>query len=46
VPYSRCQNTRCLEDKTTIDIHLCENGFVPSYEVCKFYGESETRVVA
>jgi hypothetical protein len=30
---SGCQNTRCLEDKTTIIIHLCKNGFVPDYEV-------------
>jgi hypothetical protein len=37
---------RCLEDKTTIVIHLCKNGFVPSYEVWKFYGESGTRVIA
>jgi hypothetical protein len=25
---SRCQNMRCLEEKTTIVIHLCKNGFV------------------
>jgi hypothetical protein len=37
---------RCLEDKTTIAIHLCKNGFVPGYEVWKFYGESVTRVIA
>jgi hypothetical protein len=28
-PCSRCQNSRCLEDKRTITIHLCKNGFVP-----------------
>jgi hypothetical protein len=32
-PCSRCQNTRCLEDKTNIVIHLCKNGFMPGYEV-------------
>jgi hypothetical protein len=26
-PSSRCQNTRCLEENTTIGIHLCNNGF-------------------
>jgi hypothetical protein len=45
-PCSRCQNTRCLEDKTTIAIHLCKNGFVPDYEVWKFHGKSGTRVIA
>jgi hypothetical protein len=45
-PCSRCQNMRCLEDKTTIDIHLCKNGFVPGYEVWKFHGESGTRAIA
>jgi hypothetical protein len=30
-PCSRCQNTRCLEDKTIIIIHLCKNGFVSGY---------------
>jgi hypothetical protein len=39
-PCSRCQNLRCLEDKTTNGIHLCKNGFVPGYEVWKFHGES------
>jgi hypothetical protein len=37
---------RCLEDKTTIAIHLCKNGFVPGYEVWKFHGELGTRVIA
>jgi hypothetical protein len=36
---------RCLEDKTTITIHLCKNSFVPCYEVWKFHGESGTRVI-
>jgi hypothetical protein len=45
-PCSRCQNTRCLEDKTTVVIHLCMNGFIPGYEVWKFHGESSTRVIA
>jgi hypothetical protein len=35
-----------LEDKTTIVIHLCKNGFVPGYEVWTFHGESGTRVKA
>jgi hypothetical protein len=35
-----------LEDKRTIDIHLCKNGFVPGYEVWTFHGESGTRVIA
>jgi hypothetical protein len=37
---------RCLEDKTTIFIHLCKNGFMPSYEVWKFHDESGTRVIS
>jgi hypothetical protein len=37
---------RCLEDKTTIAIHLCKNCFVSGYEVWKFHGESGTRVIA
>jgi hypothetical protein len=45
-PCSRCQNMRCLENKTTIDIHLCKNDFVPDYEVWKFHGESGARVIA
>jgi hypothetical protein len=45
-PCSRCQNTRSLEDKTTIAIHLCKNGFVPGYEVWKFHGETGSRVTA
>jgi hypothetical protein len=44
-PCSRCHNTRCLEDKTTIATHLCKNGFMPDYEVWKFYDESATRVI-
>jgi hypothetical protein len=35
-----------LEDKTTIVIHLCKNGFMSGYEVWKFHGKSDTRVVA
>jgi hypothetical protein len=42
----RCQNLKCLEDKSTIAIHLCKNGFAPDYEVWTFHGESGTRVVA
>jgi hypothetical protein len=45
-PCSRCQNSRCLEDKRTIAIHLCKNGFMPGYEVWTFHDESVTRVVA
>jgi hypothetical protein len=45
-PCSLYQNSRSLEDKRTIAIHLCENGFVPGYEVWTFHGESGTRVVA
>jgi hypothetical protein len=45
-PCSRCQNTRCLEDKTTIAIHLCKNGFMSGYEVWKFHDELGTRVIA
>jgi hypothetical protein len=37
---------RWLEDKRTIAIHLCKNGFVSDYEVWTFHGESGTRVVA
>jgi hypothetical protein len=44
-PCSRCQNSKCLEDKSSIAIHLCKNGFVPGYEVWTFHGESCTRVV-
>jgi hypothetical protein len=35
-----------LEEKTIVAIHLCNNGFVPGYEVWKFHGESGTRVIA
>jgi hypothetical protein len=35
-----------LEDKRTITIHLCKNGFVLDYEVWTFHDESSTRVVA
>jgi hypothetical protein len=45
-PCRRCQNSRCLEDKRTIAIHLCKSGFVPGYEAWTFHGESGTRVVA
>jgi hypothetical protein len=45
-PCSRCQNLRCLEDKRTITVHLCKNGFMSGYEVCTFHGESGTKVVA
>jgi hypothetical protein len=34
-----------LEDKKTISIHLCKNGFVLGYEVWKFHGELGTRVI-
>jgi hypothetical protein len=44
-PCSLCQNSRCLEDKRTIAIHLCKNSFVPGYEVWTFHGESGTRVI-
>jgi hypothetical protein len=43
VAYGR--NSRCLEDKRTIAIHLCKNGFVPGYEVWTFHNELGTRVV-
>jgi hypothetical protein len=45
-PCNICQNSRCLEDKRTITIHLCKNGFVLDSEVWTFHGESGTRVVA
>jgi hypothetical protein len=45
-PCSLCQNSRCLEDKRTIVIHLCKNGFVPGYKVWTFHDESGTRVIA
>jgi hypothetical protein len=44
-PCSRHQNLKCLENKRTITIHLCKNGFVPSYEVWIFHGKSGTRVI-
>jgi hypothetical protein len=42
---SRCQNMRWLEDKTTITIHLCKNGFMSDCEVWKFHGETGTKVI-
>jgi hypothetical protein len=45
-PCSLCQNLRCLEDKRTIVIHLCKNGFISGYEVWTFHSESGTRVIA
>jgi hypothetical protein len=44
-PCSVGQNSRCLEDKRIIGIHLCKNGFVLGYEVWTFHGELGTRVV-
>jgi hypothetical protein len=35
-----------LEDKRTIAIYLYKNGFMLSYEVWIFHGESGTRVIA
>jgi hypothetical protein len=35
-----------MEDKRTIAIHLCKNGFMPGYEVWTFHGDSGTRVIA
>jgi hypothetical protein len=37
---------RSLEDKTTIAIQLCKNGFVPGYEVWKFHSELGSRVIS
>jgi hypothetical protein len=45
-PCSVCQKLRCLEDKRTITIHLCKNGFVAGYEVWTFHDESGSRVIA
>jgi hypothetical protein len=45
-PCSRYQNSRWLEDKRIITIHLCKNGFVPGYEVWTFHNESGIRVIA
>jgi hypothetical protein len=45
-PCSRCQNTRCLEDKRIIVIQLCKNGFMLCYDAWKFHDESSTRVIA
>jgi hypothetical protein len=45
-PCSRCQNSKCSKDKSTIAIQLCNNGFVPDYEVWTFHCESGTRVIA
>jgi hypothetical protein len=45
-PCNRFQNSRCLEDKRTIGIHLYKNGFTSCYEVWTFHGESGTRVIA
>jgi hypothetical protein len=44
-PCSLCQNSWCLEDKRTIVIHLCKNGFMLGYEVWTFHSESGTRVI-
>jgi hypothetical protein len=45
-PCSVRQNLRCLEDKRTITIHLCKNGFVPGYKVWTFHGKPGSRVIA
>jgi hypothetical protein len=37
---------RCLEDKRTITIHLCKNGFVLDYKVWTFHDKLGSRVVA
>jgi hypothetical protein len=44
-PCSVCQNLRCLEDKRTIAIHLCRNGFMRDYEMWTFHGDSGSRVI-
>jgi hypothetical protein len=44
-PCSICQNLRCLENKRTIAIHLCKDGFVSAYEVWTFHDELSTRVI-
>jgi hypothetical protein len=45
-PCSICKNMRSLEDKTTIAIQLCKNGFVSGYEVWKFHSELGSRVIS
>ena len=44
-PCSRCQNTRCLDDKKQMAKELCKNGFVPGYEVWIFHGEKATQAI-
>jgi hypothetical protein len=44
-PCSLFQNSRCLENKRTIVIYLCKNGFMSAYEVWTFHSDSGTRVI-
>jgi hypothetical protein len=44
--WSICENSRCLANMRTIDIHLCKNSFVSGYEVWTFHSESGTSVIA
>jgi hypothetical protein len=37
-PYNICQNTK-LFDKITVTKHLCQNDFMPDYEIWVFHGE-------
>jgi hypothetical protein len=44
-PCSRCQNTRCLDDKKMMVVDLCKYGFVPGYEVRTFHDEKATQAI-
>jgi hypothetical protein len=37
--YSRCQNTRCLNDNKMMAVGLCKYGFMSGYEVWIFHGK-------
>jgi cytochrome c-type biogenesis protein CcmH/NrfF len=44
-PCSRCQNTRCLDDKKMMAIDLCKYDFMLCYEVWIFHGEKATQAI-
>jgi hypothetical protein len=44
-PCSRCQNTRCLDDKKMMVVDLCKYGFMPGSEVWTVHGQKATKEI-
>ena len=43
-PCCKCHNMRCF-DKNKVALDLCQNGFVPHYEVWVHHGELVTQAI-